>query len=109
MISAGFHAYQQTKLVLYTLNPKHMKEVYAFEHFIKNFLRLSLPGFPGACFFVILLMISATSFAYHTTPTQFYVSPAGLATGRGSATNPWDLQTALNQPAAVIPGSVICM
>lgn len=38
---------------------------------------------------------------------QFYVSPTGSASGDGSATKPWDLQTALKQPASVTPGSTI--
>lgn len=38
---------------------------------------------------------------------QFFVSVSGSSSGDGSAANPWDLQTALNQPAAVLPGSTI--
>lgn len=38
---------------------------------------------------------------------QFYVSPTGTAGGTGSSSNPWDLQTALNQPAAVQPNDTI--
>jgi hypothetical protein len=38
---------------------------------------------------------------------QFYVSPQGSPTGDGSINNPWDLQTALSQPAAVQPGATI--
>ncbi len=34
-------------------------------------------------------------------------SPAGSPQGDGSITRPWDLQTALNQPAAVQPGDTI--
>ena len=37
----------------------------------------------------------------------FFVSPNGSPKGDGSAANPWDLQTALSQPAAVKPGSTI--
>lgn len=37
----------------------------------------------------------------------FYVSPNGSANGDGSINNPWDLQTALSQPAAVKPGDTI--
>ena len=40
-------------------------------------------------------------------PTGFYVSPAGSAGGDGSAQRPWDLATALNQPAAVTAGTTI--
>jgi Secretion system C-terminal sorting domain len=41
--------------------------------------------------------------------TKFYVSTTGSPAGDGSAVNPWDLQTALNQPATVVPGSTICL
>jgi len=40
-------------------------------------------------------------------PLEFYVSPNGSPQGDGSREHPWDLQTALNQPAAVQPGSII--
>lgn len=39
--------------------------------------------------------------------SEFYVSPAGSPSGDGSFSNPWDLATALNGPAAVTPGSTI--
>ena len=38
---------------------------------------------------------------------QFYVAPEGSPSGDGSIDHPWDLQTALGQPAAVHPGDVI--
>src|SRR6478752_9156304 len=38
---------------------------------------------------------------------QFYVSPDGSPNGDGSLNNPWDLQTALNQPQSVAPGDVL--
>jgi Bacterial Ig-like domain (group 3) len=38
---------------------------------------------------------------------QFYVATYGTPNGDGSLTNPWDLQTALNQPASVHPGDEI--
>lgn len=38
---------------------------------------------------------------------QFHVSPGGRANGSGSSSDPWDLQTALNHPAAVRPGDTI--
>ncbi|HEU4628911.1 MAG TPA: right-handed parallel beta-helix repeat-containing protein [Gemmatimonadaceae bacterium] len=46
------------------------------------------------------------------TPTPgmrvgYYVSPAGSASGDGSYANPWDLATALAQPAAVQPGDTV--
>jgi hypothetical protein len=41
-------------------------------------------------------------------PTQgFYVAPNGSASGDGSLSRPWDLQTALNMPSAVGPGDTI--
>jgi hypothetical protein len=45
-----------------------------------------------------------------TTPVGthvFYVSPNGSVSGDGSAAKPWDLKTALAQPAAVKPGDTI--
>jgi hypothetical protein len=38
---------------------------------------------------------------------RFYVSPSGSSAGDGSVGSPWDLQTALSQPAAVVPGSTV--
>lgn len=38
---------------------------------------------------------------------DFYVSPSGSPQGNGSMESPWDLQTALSQPAAVKPGDTI--
>lgn len=38
---------------------------------------------------------------------EYFVSPRGTPNGDGSAGRPWDLQTALNQPATVKPGSLI--
>ena len=38
---------------------------------------------------------------------RFHVSPGGRANGSGSSSDPWDLQTALNHPAAVHPGDTI--
>jgi parallel beta-helix repeat protein len=37
----------------------------------------------------------------------YYVSPTGSASGDGSYANPWDMTTALNQPAAVQPGDTL--
>src|SRR5688572_22040725 len=37
----------------------------------------------------------------------FHVTPAGTAGGDGSMGSPWDLATALAQPAAVVAGSII--
>src|SRR6266851_10415745 len=43
------------------------------------------------------------------TPTglAFYVAPNGSPSGNGSITNPWNLQTALNQRLRVVPGATI--
>jgi len=41
------------------------------------------------------------------THAGYYVAPTGSASGNGSASQPWDLATALNQPAAVQPGDTI--
>ncbi|MFN2632227.1 MAG: right-handed parallel beta-helix repeat-containing protein [Thermoanaerobaculia bacterium] len=42
-----------------------------------------------------------------TTAASFYVAPNGSPNGDGSIGNPWNLQTALSQPAAVKPGDTI--
>ena len=39
--------------------------------------------------------------------SDFYVSAKGSRQGDGSMGSPWDLQTALNQPAAVQPGDTV--
>ncbi|MGA2716917.1 MAG: hypothetical protein ABSG41_27840, partial [Bryobacteraceae bacterium] len=51
--------------------------------------------------------VSITLVVGTTTSGQHYVSPQGTPTGDGSIGNPWDLQTALYQPAAVQPGDTI--
>jgi hypothetical protein len=38
---------------------------------------------------------------------DFYVAPAGLSSGDGSISRPWDLKTALAHPAAVKPGDTL--
>src|SRR6476469_6924447 len=38
---------------------------------------------------------------------DFYVAPNASGSGNGSFSNPWQLQTALNQPSAVHPGDTI--
>jgi hypothetical protein len=43
----------------------------------------------------------------HVPAAQFYVAPDGLPGNDGSINNPWDLQTALDHPAAVQPGDTI--
>ena len=54
------------------------------------------PGAPALDF-------SATS----DPAAAFYVSPSGSPGGDGSMSSPWDLQTALDHPAAVQPGDTI--
>jgi uncharacterized protein YjdB len=39
--------------------------------------------------------------------TGYFVTPGGSPSGDGSVSRPWDLQTALNQPAAVHPGDTL--
>jgi hypothetical protein len=52
-----------------------------------------------------LLALVAT--ALPAAASDFYVSSSGSAGNTGSIGSPWDLQTALNQPAAVRPGDTI--
>ncbi|MEZ4272388.1 MAG: sugar-binding protein [Myxococcota bacterium] len=42
-------------------------------------------------------------------PAVFYVATDGQPDGDGSVANPWDLQTALDHPAAVKPGDTILL
>ncbi len=59
-------------------------------------------------FLLALLLIAA--FAPTTAvkaSNQWFVSTSGSPSGDGSSTNPWDLNTALNQPAVVQPGDTI--
>jgi hypothetical protein len=46
-------------------------------------------------------------FSASGSANNFYASPAGHPTGDGSLGNPWDLATALAQPASVHPGDTI--
>ncbi|MFA6552355.1 MAG: LamG-like jellyroll fold domain-containing protein, partial [Candidatus Paceibacterota bacterium] len=39
--------------------------------------------------------------------SSWYVSPSGSSSGNGSLSNPWNLQTALNQPSAIHAGDTI--
>src|SRR5205814_5040657 len=50
---------------------------------------------------------ATAEFARFDPTPAFYVSPTGSPSGDGSFTNPWDLATALDGPAAVTPGSTI--
>jgi hypothetical protein len=38
---------------------------------------------------------------------RFYAAPDGTVSGEGTITDPWDLQTALNQPAVLMPGDTL--
>ncbi len=40
---------------------------------------------------------------------DFYAAPDGTPKDRGTLARPWDLQTALNQPAALKPGATLCL
>jgi hypothetical protein len=52
---------------------------------------------------VVLPLVSAGI----AVATDFYVSPSGSAGGNGSIGQPWNLQTALNQPSSVHPGDTL--
>jgi len=51
--------------------------------------------------------LGAALLALPLLASDFYVSPSGSASGSGSITGPWDLETALDQPSAVKPGDTI--
>ncbi len=53
-----------------------------------------------------LLLFFVVSFIQLCAST-FYVSPVGSAHGSGTFADPWNLQTALNHPAMVLPGDTI--
>lgn len=55
-------------------------------------------SFFHALFLLVPSLVSAT---------QFYVSPDGLPANDGSINSPWNLQTALDHPAVVLPGDTI--
>ncbi len=50
---------------------------------------------------------SSTTVTITVNNTAWYVSPTGSPSGSGTLASPWDLQTALNQPSVVQPGSTI--
>ena len=54
-----------------------------------------------------LFWITALAGVPPAAATDFYVSPTASASGTGTISNPWKLQTALNQPSAVHPGDTI--
>lgn len=55
----------------------------------------------------LLFLLACFSYVSAAQATDYYVSPSGKSTGDGSLGNPWDLQTALNQPPSVHPGDTI--
>lgn len=55
----------------------------------------------------LLTSILLLGLAWPAAATEFYVAPNGTAGGNGTQTQPWDLQTALNQPSTVKPGDTI--
>ncbi|HVB57118.1 MAG TPA: hypothetical protein VNE63_11900 [Candidatus Acidoferrales bacterium] len=56
---------------------------------------------------LFLLALAFLSFAILTGAADHYVATSGSAQGNGSLEHPWDLQTALDQPASVKPGDTI--
>jgi hypothetical protein len=55
----------------------------------------------------VILVFAFVAAGGTAAATDFYVSPTGSSSGNGSIGNPWDLQTALNQPSSVHPGDTI--
>jgi len=60
-------------------------------------------------FFALLkaFALCVAVFGITANATEFYVSPTGSSSGTGGISSPWDLATALAQPAAVKPGDTI--
>jgi hypothetical protein len=56
---------------------------------------------------LIVVAITSCVFVGGAAATNHYVASNGTASGNGSITSPWDLQTALNQPSSVQPGDTI--
>src|SRR2546429_292999 len=40
-------------------------------------------------------------------PGDLFIAPAGTSGGSGSISSPWDLQTAFNQPGALVAGKTV--
>lgn len=55
----------------------------------------------------ILLVTFATQLSYITHSADWFAAPNATASGTGTISNPWQLQVALNGPAAVKPGDTI--
>ena len=71
-----------------------------FRGFIRKGMCMASRGF---CLAILLCLL----FPAITAATDHYVATNGSPSGDGSMGNPWDLQTALNQPASVQPGDTI--
>src|SRR5688572_20077343 len=52
-------------------------------------------------------LVAFLAAALPAAASDWYVSPAGAPGNSGAIGSPWDLQTALNHPAAVKPGDTI--
>src|SRR5580704_17034433 len=66
-----------------------------------------LANFPkgwGSALFILFVCLLWPGFA---GAAVHYVAPGGTSQGTGSLDRPWDLQTALSQPASVQPGDTI--
>ena len=59
---------------------------------------------PAALLAALLLSLALAGAAHGL---EFYASPSGSPSGDGSASRPWDLATALKQPAALKPGDTL--
>ena len=55
----------------------------------------------------LMVLAALSGLAVNASAAEFYAAPDGRAGGDGSRTRPWDLATALAQPAAVKPGDTI--
>lgn len=64
------------------------------------------PSFKSAVSLLAIVIILAAG-SVSVRARDFWVSSQGNARGTGELTNPWDLQTALNQPKPVKPGDTI--
>src|SRR5690349_7403299 len=53
------------------------------------------------------IAVTAGWLAGLASATDFYAATSGSSSGSGVINSPWDLQTALNQPATVNPGDTI--
>ena len=73
----------------------------------RNRQGLLFPWIVSVTFRTIVLSWICTISSIDLVSAEFFVAPNGTGTGDGSFNDPWDLQTALNQPAIVTPGDVI--